>query len=365
MATKLDWLMEEPEAVKFEPTFKLPEGGGFQGGQIGEWHLGALYKLMIAKEIDLAALDITPDGSQAIPNANNVNYYWLPDRKADADAAAKQVGLKFGASFVWHWMMPTNTFLNFGAKDKSVSEIFGEKIEFDISIVGWGSNKHAALQLIMLPSLVQAVALKRKWIDKPVFDYNELPSDAKSEITPEIEKYYLDPTEGKLVLARQALWKALGEDNWQAYTLDDTGKFGIKAPKLRQIAQLMYRPNVEAWMKVSRILDPRAEAHTAQLDGTKKPWRTYVVLDFFWDEDEARAASGTEIVDDGLPALPEVWKGSPKADFQEQLTDFLIENKLNKLARPLLLKKLETIDLEATGATLEEILPWLDVVLAK
>lgn len=372
MSSKLDWLTKEEE--EFEPTFKLPEGGGFNTGQIGEWHLGALYKIMADKSVNMDTLGITYDGRQEFPNGNNVNYYWLPDNRASADDAAKQTGSQYGAQFVWHWMMPTNTFLNFGAKEKKASDVFGEKIEFDVPLVGWGSAKHPLFQLIMLPSLVQAIALKQGLIEKTVYDYVNLPPDKKEdavEITTELEAHYLNAETGVLVNARQELWSALGEENPKTYTIDTGTKFSVVSKNLRRLVSVVYRPNVELWLKVARILDPRATAKTN--DG--KQLRAHVCLDFYWDEAEAKAASGINEVDDGLPPLPEIWRSFKKSDFVNQMKDFLTENKfvgahpkmkgksLISLDIPTISKQLESLDLEPMGATLEEILPWLEHVI--
>lgn len=371
MSSKLDWLTKEEE---FEPTFKLPEGSSFTGGKVGEWHLGALYKIMVTKDIDLESLKITYDGRQEYPNGNYVNYYWLPDNRAQADDAAKQTGGKYGAQFVWHWMMPTNTFINYRGKDKSVTEQFGEKIEFDIPLVGWGSDKHPLFQLIMLPSLVQALALKQGMIDKPVYDYNNLPPYRKEDaivITADLEAHYLNAETGMLVKARQELWAALDEENPKTYTIDTGTKFSIVSKNLRRLVSVVYRPNVELWLKVVEVFDPRVSAKTN--DG--KQLRAYVTTGFYWDEAEAKKEAGVEDADDGLPALPEIWRGSKKSDFQGQLVDFLTEHKyggvhpkmkgksLIRLDAETIVRELESMDLEALGATLEEVKPWLDVVL--
>lgn len=372
MSSKLDWLTKEEE--EFEPTFKLPEGGSFTGEKVGEWHLGALYRIMVTKDIDLESLKITYDGRQEFPNGNYVNYYWLPDNRAQADDAAKQTGGKYGAQFMWHWMMKTNTFLNYRGKDKSVTEQFGEKIEFDIPLVGWGSDKHPLFQLIMLPSLVQALASKQGLIEKPIYDYKNLPPYRKEdavEITPELQEHYLNADTGMLVKARQELWAVLGEENPKTYTIDTGTKFSIVSKNLRRLVSVVYRPNVELWLKVAEVFDPRVSAKTN--DG--KQLRAYITTGFYWDEAEAKKEAGVEDVDDGLPPLPEIWRSFKKSDFVNQMKDFLTENKfvgahpkmkgksLISLDIPTISKQLESLDLEPMGATLEEILPWLEHVI--
>lgn len=382
MTTNLDWLtapLEEKE--EFEPAFDLPEGGGaFKTGQTGEWHLGALYTYLL-QGTDLDQLGIEYDGKRSNPNSDWESYYWLPDNREKAIEAKEQINQKYDPSMVWQFTMPTNTMLGFNSKDKTAQEVFGEKIQFDIPLVGWGSEKRFEFQLIMLPSVVQAMALQQKWITDVIYDYNDLPMDKGKDkstgedknvvITPELEKYYFGE-EGRLILARKELWKALGEETHESYTLAKGKKFAASGPKLTRILQVVYRPNVSAWMTIARCLDPRMEAKNKN---TQKQLRTHVCLDFFMSEEEARKSVGDTSVNDGLPSIPKLWGNSPKADFVEQLKDFLTEQKyvgshpkmkgksLISLDVETLTKQLEGRDLEATGAEYGELLPWLPIVL--
>lgn len=379
MTTNLDWLTAPLEEEEFEPTFDLPEGGGsFKVGQVGEWNLGALYTYLF-QAVDLDKLGIEYDGKRSSPNSDWVNYYWLPDNREKAIEAKEQTQQKWDPQMVWQFTMPTNTMLGFNSKDKTIQEVFGEKIQFDIPLVGWGSEKRYAFQLIMLPSVVQAMALNMKWIDSPVYDYNDLPmdkgkdkstgEDRNVEITPDLEKYYLGE-EGTLLLARKELWKALGEENHESYTLAKGKKFAATSPKLSRILQVVYKPNVSAWMRIARCLEPRVAAKKNDYQN-----RVHVCLDFFMSEEEARQSVGDASVNDGLPPIPKLWGNSPKSDFVEQFKDFLTEQKyvgshpkmkgknLISLDVDTLTKQLEGRDLEATGAEYEELLPWLPIVL--
>lgn len=386
MTTNLDWLtapLEEKE--EFEPTFSLPEGGGnFRVGQTGEWHLGALYTYLL-QGTNLDQLGIEYDGKRSNPNSDWESYYWLPDNREKAIEAKEQINQKYDPSMVWQFTMPTASMLGWNKTDSTPQQTLGEKIQFDIPLVGWGSEKRFEFQLIMLPSIVQAMALQQKWITDVIYDYNDLPmdkgkdkqtgEDKNVQITPELEKYYFGD-EGKLLLARKELWKALGEESHESYTLAKGKKFCAMSPKLSRILQIVYKPNVSAWMRVARCLDPRVAAKKNDYQN-----RAHVCLDFFMSEEEARKSVGDTSVNDGLPSIPKLWGNLPKADFQEQLTSFLTTKKyqgthpkmkgkaLITLDQETILKQMESMeDLSELGLDeienpLSQVEPWLPIIL--
>ena len=213
--SNLDWLYsaEEPD---YEATdVQLSEGGTYTNDQVGLWKFGTVWKLQTELDVNLKELGHAFDGSSVKPYGNL--YYWTNANYEVAKAVGKAINSRFGPQHVWHFDMKSADFLNFKGKDKTAAEVFGDVIDFDIKLSSVAADSRATFQLMMLPSIIQELALLTGKLKTKIYDYSKLPNnqdDLMGDAAAKLERQmhyignndtWLDSELGK---ARTQIWAA-------------------------------------------------------------------------------------------------------------------------------------------------------------
>lgn len=244
------WKTTEPTAT----ATKLPESGGVSGFA-GQWTCNVVYRFWSAEKLE------DYGQSYAAKRATNSGAFYYFHTQEAASVAGKAVGQEYPPNTIWRWETPVSTIVNI--MDEETRGRFGDVITQEVNIATLMSKKQRhELHMITLPSAVQALAIFGGLISSKVFDYESLRVDHDV-----IDDAYQARVIGngdagyensELWQARIALWKALGENNAKAYTLNQ-GKFDAKGEALRMCLNIIYQPTT-LWARLVTVPDPRVDA---------------------------------------------------------------------------------------------------------
>jgi hypothetical protein len=385
----LDFLGEE-EVV-------IPVGGDFvPTGFIAQWHGAVLVTFMT--EMDLKEMEIAFDSSRQMGSSGYTRYYW---KNHDAAAeASEKTGQEYAPTSVWVFEAETASVLNFATEE--ARQVFGPQITYDgCSIRTLRSKKYRhELHMIALPAAVQAYARALGW-EVPAMDISALVSRDTAFTDTFQAEMIGDPDapdkfeESVLWQYRAALWKALGEDNPQAYRSHGSGsKFDAGDNRLSKALNILNKPWTKpAWARLVPVLDPRVGATYTPPDGEPKRLSIPAVMDIYASKEAAQAAadadrertgsvstSASTSASDapatkaskpaagGKPAVPPDWKGYEedwKGTVREQMGDVPAAPPLAKKHKAQVLAELRekaeagTLDI---AATVEDVEAWWDHV---
>ena len=159
-----------------------------------------------------------------------------------------------------------------------------------------GNKNSLAINLITIPSLVDAYARHKGWYTEALWDHQAVSgiggsknNDAKEDAA------YCIPT---LVEMRKAIWAALGEKDWMKLETD--------APKLKEALSL-YRNPWDGWVELANVPDPHPKAfYTGNKEVEddngvkripKKRQTTPAVLNFYEGEKQAQVEGERRIAE--------------------------------------------------------------------
>lgn len=376
----LDWMWEEDKTPE-DQKIKLSEGGEFVPGYTGLWNVAVVWRVWDGSGLVLSEMGIKPDGAQSFTSGSF--YYFRNENYEMATNLCKELGLKFGPKQCWRWEMPITEWI--GAPGDAL-EKFGELINQEVPVGGYGGKDKNDFHMIALPSVVQALAVAAGMIPAPIYDYRKLLVTDTDSLNDDYQHRMIggqdDWEQSELWKARTAIWAALGEPNPKAYTVDQGNKkFDTESDKLKAALRVLYRPHTQVYARVMRVHHPSVEANNK--DGNRL--RVMAVTAVWKTKEEAEAAEGVE-ADDTVaapaaapttttakvapkassngtgPKVPPRWSGSSETDWIEWLRDFLSEKKLLGKPEPVVMAALQGIAEELDGSYLttpEEIKPWL------
>lgn len=336
MANIFDLMTAEPVAEEYNAAAEVVSGaGGGPQARIAKWTVQRLLQIWGAEPLMPETFGLPPaDGRREFPGKGSF-FFWNPVRREDAHAAAKNLGAQNNRQFADEVLIASAdvaNILNGGDKDISAS----------VSVAGWpGANgrapqkfwTNAGFQLMTLPSAVQAIAVANGLM-KPAYDYNNLTGVPQTE---DAQLHFIgtDEAPGELIVARAAIWKALGGgDNYKTYTAS-IAPTGAPDPK----SKTNVTPNTALW-QILRILIqghkpfdlyakvmPWAEPPTPDvLDKNGKARSVPLFLEAYKNEADAIKACGDDYVkQEGGKKMPQAFvaAGLSEKDFKEFLTGIL------------------------------------------
>ncbi len=336
----LDFLLPEDQEV--EPLH-IPTEGFATTGFVAQWMGKVLYSLMVeGVEIEMLNRQLKSDGEELLPEpiahrklgeSGWTKYWWVKD--SDAREAANLLKLhegldrRPGVSTVWRFEAKSETCLNLSP---AAQDAFGDVLGWEARISTLGSiYRRHEFHFISLPAAIAAAAAALG-LDNPGFDLSEL-TEADIVYTPDFQARMIgtEPQEqesGKykhinvkggfwgavLPQQRDALWKALGEENPKAFRrIGSGGKYDTSSKQLDQCLRIVERPWTEAaWALLVPVKDPRLDA-TAK-SGTRLTVPALTTI--YRGQEEAQAAAeeltGGEVAaanDNGGLRLPTLWQG--------------------------------------------------------
>lgn len=337
----LDFLL--PEGQEVEPLH-IPTEGFATTGFIARWMGKVLYSLMVEDvEIEMLNRLLKEGGDELIPepvahqklgDSGWHKYWWLKDSEAREAAGLlkKHEGLdrRPGVATVWRFEAQSSSCLNLSP---AAQDAFGDVLgwEAQISTLGSVYRRHE-YHFISLPAAVAAAATAMGF-DNPGFSLEEL-TEADIVYTPDFQVQMIgtEPQEqddGKykhinikggfwqavLPQRRDALWKALGEENPKVFRRIGSGtKYDASSKQLDACLRIVEVPWAKpTWALLVPVRDPRIDA-TAK-SGTRLAVPALTVI--YQSREEAQAAAqeltGDETTRpanaDGKPRLPTLWEG--------------------------------------------------------
>lgn len=207
-----------------------------------------------------------------------------------ANAAIKETGKKF-PEWVAVLSMPVASLTNRTPEQKG--ELNFPALQSHCRIVALNAKEleqqenAIGFHLMFLPSLVDAYARDKGWYTEPLFD-----PQACSNISRTEDAKYVIPT---LKGFREAIWKALGENDWKAM-YEST-----EAPKLKEALALARNP-WDAYVRTVRVSNPAKHAFYAKKDSDPVEYTRQTVMcvtEFFSGEKAAMDAGAKELEDRG------------------------------------------------------------------
>lgn len=355
-----DFLWKDADPIGV--SARLPEGGSGVSGFAGQWTCQLVYRFYTAEKLE--DYNITPDAKRVTTNGA---FCYFHDYEVAA-AAAKKLHQEYPPNTVWRWEIPTINIVNL--TNDEVRAKFSDVMtqEVTVSTLMSKKNRHE-LHMVTLPSAVQAMALVAGFIDAPVFNYESLNIDP-DHIDDAYQTMMIgqgtDYEKSTLWQARTELWKALGEINPKAYTLNQ-GKFDATAGYLRLCLGLIYR-KTEIHARLVSVPDPRADAVTnagkhLQLPVVAQVWKDRAALMADLDlEDAAPAVSNGNHANGNELTIPGDWQNYP-ADWKNLVKEILAP--YAGKPKPIIQKELEgqNATLQSTyGATAADFLAWAEHV---
>lgn len=359
-------------------TMKLPESGGVSGFA-GEWTCSVVYRFWSAEKIEdyghtCAAKRVTNSGA----------FYYFHSQE-QASIAGKAVGQEYPPNTIWRWEVPTSAIVNI--MDEESRAKFGDVITQEVNVATLMSKKQRhELHMITLPSAIQALALFGGMIDRKIFDYESLRVD-HDVIDDAYQAKVIGNGDGgyensDLWQARIQLWKALGENNAKAYTINQ-GKFDVKSDALRQCLNIIYQPTT-LFARIITVPDPRADATYGEehkrltLPAIAQIWRdkASMMKDLEIDEKPVVATKANGNGTNGhapKPAtngngngnglhVPTVWAGYVE-DWKNYVRE--VTKPLAGKPQPVIIAKLHEMDAELQqqySATADEFIAWMGAV---
>lgn len=219
---------------------------------------------------------------------------------ADKDKALEYVKKYLGQEFVTlHSViqMPVASVTNMA--DETRSKFTSGFIGSDCRVTGipkdWNSPEskakhYAGLNLVLIPSVVDAYARAFGWYKDPLFNPALVAgSEVQVDMMPTIEK---------LVAQRQAIWAELGEppDNWRTSSVKE-----LQSKKLTEAVLRTVNSKWATWIRLSRVFDPSPGAYYTKPDenGESQKQRNYcpVVLEMFPNERVATEIGQKELAE--------------------------------------------------------------------
>lgn len=212
----------------------VPTGGGGNRGFIGHAKAVQVWQCGWAKEETVVADKTYPKGP-----------VYFKGTKEEAEDLAKEFGTEY-VNRVVLVSMPSNSFTNLSEENKAKFQ--SGVISTDVRVVSMKSENYgAALNLVYLPSLVDAYARASGWYEKPLFDVQAL-----NNIDKEADVKYVRDT---LTEMRKAIWAALGEPNWELTHEKTT------SAKLKEALQKTYINAWDGWVRLLQVADPSPKGY--------------------------------------------------------------------------------------------------------
>lgn len=216
---------------------------------------------------------------------NGVEYHrgnvYVKGTKEDARNVAEALGKKFSSAAMLI-TVPIASVTNMD--DDNKTKFASGFVQAAARIVGMKSKHMAGLNLVTLPSVVDAYARLKGWYIDPLFDISVLDGVDKVE-----DANYVCDT---LTEMRKSIWKALGEEDYTK-THDET-----KSEKLKEALKAVYMSSWEGWVRVYMTFNPESGdkgAFYTKDDGSTDRRRVPAVTQFFKGEKDAIEAGKAEL----------------------------------------------------------------------
>lgn len=342
-------------------------------------------------DLNDAGIPSLKDGVDYLMRSTKSGYWYYFKDKDIANKCGKALNPDNfrGVNLYWRFGMDTGSVLNWRTAD--AADKWGREVAGETYLVGLRSKARHEFHLMSLPSLVNAMALSAGLIKERIWHCDEVANARFEDLTDELEwrlighpdakdndlknfEIILNAVGGNLERAqaiamgeddghglpdeikelsgnvrihwhysvlwqrRIALWKALGEDNVEAYkppqgengTIVDA-KIETNNPALSFMFKVSDNDWTKArWARLHLVFNPAVSSNYSSGGETRRP-SIPVISELFNDEAAARAAveveGGTPAVasasptDDKYPPLPKVWDGVPVAQWMEVLMD--------------------------------------------
>lgn len=223
---------------------------------------------------------------------------------------------------------------------------------------------------LTMPSIVSAYAQLMGW-EADTLDLSEL-IVPELVVTDKFQSEMVGNTDvgydgSKLWLRRKLLWGQLGEDDAKVSDPDKTESEKLQAAL--QVATSDWRTPV--WLKALQVESPKVDDVWEGESGRVRS-RIPVVLEFYKNESDAKAAAEAELASRGAgdesnsqangsgPKVPAEWAQIPE-DWKSTVKG--IKEQIGKVPPPVRKNKLAGMDIEANyAATVQDVMDWWDEV---
>jgi len=355
----------------------LPEGPGeFTNGLIGSLMARKLWKFWSPEDITLYG-DVYQPGRDYVVRKTGDSSYFYYFFQSEAAVKAAELVKAFSPSYVWCFEMDTASVLNF-LTDKG-PEAWKNGISADVRITTLDSKYRHEFQMLVLPAIVNALAIRAGFLSESNWSYPEA-GFGEAELTEQFRWRMIGHPDAdaadqdamiKLVQAcstltdahdlalglttsdlpaiaglvgkvripwrfstawqrRTALWQALGEPNPDVYlpsnvAVTKKGKeLETVSAKLSTCLEVSTREWTKPiWAQLLLVKDPAGSYKNKA--GKQRYSRLPLVLSIYADEPAARRAAEVENPTSAQPAgsypqMPEKW-GDARAEWMSALAD--------------------------------------------
>jgi len=319
MSDFLSTFLDQQDEVN---AIEMPVGEGFAPGFIGPVMGAIRYMFWTRENLDEAGVDGIK-GAYTHRGKEGSNFYYFQDRELGSKAA-DALGA-YAPRMVWRFEIPTGKVLNFGVEN--AEETWGATVGGDVRISTLRSKYRHEFHAMALPAAVAVLALRMGYVGADSewasgYDLSEL-LDENLIVDEEFEMQMIGNNAGtfrKSVLwqRRADLWKALGEEDPEAYNPIGAGtKFDTTSEQLSNCLQIATRVWTKPlWARMVLVPDPRLAAVYGEGTRLSIPILVKVFADKKAAEEaaaeEATASTETSKADDDsdkYPDLPEEWAG--------------------------------------------------------
>ena len=364
MSGNFDWLWKDDAPSK---KAELSEGLEFSPGFTGLWHCAPMWRVWDNSGLKIEEMGLSADGVQSFPTGSF--YYWKNENYEVGMKLCQAIGLKFGPKQIWRWEMHVDDSVRMTDNAKAS---FGPIIGYDVGISAFAGRDRIELQMIALPSAVQALAVASGVMGQ-AFDYRQLLKDV-DELDDDWQHEMIGDDsswpESKLWKARESIWAALGEENARAYMYNSGNKkYDTQSPILGKVLRILYEADgTDLYARVMRVPNPKVDA----VNKEGKRLGVMCIDQIFKSKEAAEIAEGVEDSEDAgvqsngnNPPLPAQWTGANERDWIEWLRDLLSENGLidkSQKAIETAVKKMDSRLQEEFACSADEVIPWIPIV---
>jgi hypothetical protein len=227
--------------------------------------------------------------------------------KGSLDDARKLAKEHFDAQYdpklVLVFTMPPSSFKNMTEENKA--KFVSGPISTHSVVVGTESKYGAALNLVTVPSMINAYALDKGWIKESLIDLGQLRNIEETEDTTDVLT--------TLNEQRAALWAALGEpDPLKTYREKAGDKKGTTAPKLREALAKTVGDAWDGWVKLGQVFDPSEGAWNKS---KSKRFKIPAILAIYAGEKSAIDAGAKELAERAERSGESATSEAPTADY--------------------------------------------------